>query len=117
MDSQQDQSGNDADNPLDNAASEPGGAAPSPDYPAVLDRVPAIIYVADAGHTGRWHYVSPQIQAILGYSPAEWCADPKLWANRLHPDDRERVLKHEANSEDRAPGTSANEYRMLHRGG
>ena len=57
----------------------------------LLARVPAIVYVADAGETGRWHYVSPQIEQILGYSPAEWCADPELWLERLHPDDRDWV--------------------------
>ena len=25
---------------------------------------------------GAWHYVSPQIEAILGFTPQEWCADP-----------------------------------------
>ena len=33
----------------------------------LLELVPAIVYVADAGETGRWHYVSPQIEQILGY--------------------------------------------------
>jgi diguanylate cyclase (GGDEF)-like protein/PAS domain S-box-containing protein len=83
----------------------------------MLDRVPAIIYVADAGGNGRWHYVSPQIQSILGYSPEEWCADPTLWASRLHPEDRQRVLTHEASSEQGSGGPSAIEYRMCHRNG
>ena len=38
--------------------------------------------------TARWRYVSPQIEAILGFTPEEWCDDPELWASRLHPDDR-----------------------------
>jgi diguanylate cyclase (GGDEF)-like protein/PAS domain S-box-containing protein len=86
----------------------------------MLDRVPAIIYVADAGGNGRWHYVSPQIQSILGYSPEEWCADPTLWASRLHPEDRQRVLTHEASWQQGggcSGGPSATEYRMCHRDG
>jgi diguanylate cyclase (GGDEF)-like protein/PAS domain S-box-containing protein len=91
-------------------------------YPELLQRVPAIIYIADAGHFRRWHFVSPQIQVILGYSPDEWRADPGLWAQRLHPEDRERVLAAEPVQE---PGTvqpaSVNplvrEYRLLHRDG
>jgi diguanylate cyclase (GGDEF)-like protein/PAS domain S-box-containing protein len=91
-----------------------GGAA---NYPQLLDRVPAIIYVADAGHSGRWHYVSPQIQAILGFSPEEWCADPNLWAQQLHPEDRERVLSFELRSASGSPEAGASEYRLRHRDG
>jgi diguanylate cyclase (GGDEF)-like protein/PAS domain S-box-containing protein len=62
--------------------------------------------------------VSPQIEEILGFAPAEWCADPGLWARRLHPDDAERVL---AQEQDFADGgamlTSPIEYRLLHRDG
>ena len=54
-------------------------------YSELLARVPAIVYIADPGETGRWHYVSPQIEQILGYTPAEWCADPELWAEPAAP--------------------------------
>ena len=37
--------------------------------PGLLERVPAIVYIAEAGETGRWHYVSPQIEHILGFTP------------------------------------------------
>jgi diguanylate cyclase (GGDEF)-like protein/PAS domain S-box-containing protein len=88
-------------------------AAVGRDFPKLLERVPAIIYIADTGAAGAWHYVSPQIQSILGFSPEEWCEDPELWAERLHPDDRDRVLADEAG--EREPGPS--EYRMIHRDG
>src|SRR4051794_6482247 len=54
-------------------------SSPGPD---LLQRVPAILYTADTGEIGRWHYVSPQIEAILGFSPEEWCSDRGLWADR-----------------------------------
>jgi diguanylate cyclase (GGDEF)-like protein/PAS domain S-box-containing protein len=82
------------------------------------ERVPAILYVADSGADGRWHYVSPQVHQILGFTPEQWCADPGMWARRLHPDDTERVLAEEAyfaEGSDAPP--SPTEYRLLHRDG
>jgi diguanylate cyclase (GGDEF)-like protein/PAS domain S-box-containing protein len=82
----------------------------------LVERVPAITYVAEPGEDGQWRYVSPQIKVMLGYSPEEWLADPLLWANRVHPDDRERVLEEEA----RFTSTHdplACEYRMIARDG
>ena len=95
----------------------PETAATAADYPVVLDKVPAIIYIADAGNLGRWHFASPQIKTILGYSPEEWCADPKLWLKRLHPEDRERVLAQETESLLGPSDPAASEYRMRHRDG
>ena len=103
-----------------------GGASPRPgvrdlqvtrDYPELLQRVPAIVYIAEPGAAGRWHYVSPQIKAILGFTAEEWLADPGLWAQRLHREDRDWVLASEA---ERAAGggqPSAIEYRMRRRDG
>src|SRR5262249_23754606 len=69
---------------------------------------------ADAGEYGVWRYVSPQIQAILGFSPEEWCADPGLWASRLHPEDRARVIDAENQAAAGERLGSASEYRLLH---
>jgi diguanylate cyclase (GGDEF)-like protein/PAS domain S-box-containing protein len=109
---------------------EAGGASPtSPagppvpsvhlprDYPELLQRVPAVVYIADAGDAGRWHYVSPQILTILGFSAEEWCAEPELWANRLHPDDRDQVIASEPRESHGTAEPSAVEYRLLHRDG
>jgi diguanylate cyclase (GGDEF)-like protein/PAS domain S-box-containing protein len=86
-------------------------------YSQLLARVPAIVYIADPGGCGPWHYVSPQIEQILGYTPEEWCADVEMWLNRLHPDDRDWVLEREESLTGAAPDTPALEYRMLHREG
>ena len=63
---------------------------------ALVERLPAVTYIADAGIGGRWHYISPQLHALLGFTPAEWLADPELWAQLLHPGDRARVSAREA---------------------
>jgi diguanylate cyclase (GGDEF)-like protein/PAS domain S-box-containing protein len=93
-----------------------GGDAAT-ELPVRLDHVPAIIYVADAGASGRWYYVSPQIEAILGFSPEEWCGDPELWARQMHPADRERVLASETGAPARGTNVGADEYRLRHRDG
>ena len=87
------------------------------EYPKLLERVPAIIYVADIGGEGHWRYVSPQIEHILGYTAAEWCANPKLWSQRLHPEDRDWVLARENDCNGVKTNDVALEYRMVHRDG
>jgi diguanylate cyclase (GGDEF)-like protein/PAS domain S-box-containing protein len=84
------------------------------DARSLIDQLPAIVYVADVGVDGKWHYVSSGLQAILGFSPEEWLADPGLWARQIHPDDRVRVLDRE---DDLVEPTVPDEYRMCHRDG
>ncbi len=77
-----------------------------------------IIYISDLGPEGRWTYISPQIEEILGFTPAQWVSDPGLWARQLHPDDRERVLAEEEDIDSYTPGqVYESEYRLLTRSG
>ncbi len=87
------------------------------DYRALVERLPAIIYTSELGEHGRWRYVSPQIEEILGYSPEDWAADPQLWAKLLHPEDRERAISQETRETmgDRNPPPI--DYRMRTRDG
>jgi len=62
------------------------------DYQALLEQIPAIAYITGLDETGSKVYVSPQIEVILGFSSADWLADPQLWFKQVHPDDRKRVL-------------------------
>jgi PAS domain S-box-containing protein len=62
------------------------------EYRALLEQTPAIMYVADFGADYALRYISPQIEEILGYPAADWLASPEFWVERLHPDDRERVV-------------------------
>src|SRR5207249_5200956 len=63
-----------------------------------------VTYVGEPNERAASIYVSPQIEPLLGYAPDEWLADPELFAKRLHPDDRERVLAEHARSEERRVG-------------
>jgi PAS domain S-box-containing protein len=67
----------------------------------LVEQLPAVTYIAEAGENGRWYYVSPQIQNLLGYAPAEWTGDPTIYARSLHPEDRERVLADEFDASDK----------------
>jgi diguanylate cyclase (GGDEF)-like protein/PAS domain S-box-containing protein len=87
------------------------------DYRRLIERLPAIVYSCELGERGRWHYVSPQVEEILGYSPEEWMADPGLWAERLHPDDRERALEQENSKVVAEGGAPPVDYRMITREG
>ncbi len=86
-------------------------------YRSLVERLPAIVYSAEMGERGRWTYVSPQIEEILGFTPQEWMADPETWLKRLHPDDRERALSQEREGVlgDRDPPSI--DYRLLRRDG
>jgi PAS domain S-box-containing protein len=85
-------------------------------YRDLLERVPAIVYTAEYGPEGRWSYVSPRIESILGYSVTEWTANADSWYSRLHPDDRDQALAAEERS--KATGEPLDsEYRMIARDG
>jgi PAS domain S-box-containing protein len=85
-------------------------------YRTLVERLPAITYIAEVGVLGPWHYVSPQIQSILGFSPAEWKQDAANWINHIHPDDREHALAFDAQFVANG-GSLRTEYRMLSREG
>ncbi len=86
-------------------------------YKSVVERVPGVVYVAEVGRHGRWHFVSPKITDLLGYRPEEWLADPTLWINRIHPDDRERVAISELDDAERIDAKGRWEYRLVARDG
>jgi len=85
-------------------------------YRTLVEQLPAVTYVAALDETSTTLYISPQIEPMLGFSTAEYAADPDIWRQQLHPDDRERVLAQVAQS--RATGEPFNsEYRMVTRDG
>jgi PAS domain S-box-containing protein len=86
----------------------------------LVESVPAVIYEAEPGVDGVWRYVSPHIHTLMGYSPEEWMADPAVYLECLHPDDREAVLEVEDRELETARAgdvTTVTEYRMVHRDG
>src|SRR5215470_8679410 len=85
-------------------------------YRSLIERVPGIVYISQFGPDARWHYVSPQIEEYLGYTAEEWLADPSLWLQHVHPDDRELVLAEEQRLHKTGSAFFA-EYRMVAKDG
>jgi PAS domain S-box-containing protein len=65
-------------------------------YRELVESVPAVIYSAETGTQGRWFYVGPQIESLLGFTSQEWLANPHFWYQQIHPDDREHAIHSEA---------------------
>ena len=61
--------------------------------------------------TYRITYVGPQIEAVVGFSAKDW-VEKDLWPERLHPDDRDRILR-EAAEYSRAGVDHNLEYRLI----
>ena len=85
-------------------------------YRTLVEQIPAVVYVDDDTESSSAFYVSPYYEEMLGYTPEERMADPDLWVQMLHPDDRERVLEEVR----RTIGTNEPfrvEYRMIAKDG
>jgi PAS domain S-box-containing protein len=81
-------------------------------YRTLMEHIPAVTYLAALDPASTTAYVSPQVEPLLGFSPADYQADPDIWKKQLHPDDRERVLAEV--TESHATGEPfSSEYRML----
>jgi diguanylate cyclase (GGDEF)-like protein/PAS domain S-box-containing protein len=93
--------------------SDPG---PKIDFQALLERIPAVTYVAGFGRSATWYYASSYLETLVGFTPEEWCADPDLWFRQIHPDDRGQVLEEELTSK-MTDGGLASQYRLMTRDG
>jgi PAS domain S-box-containing protein len=59
-------------------------------YRALVEQIPAVVFMAYLDKGIGEAYVSPQIEAALGFSQSEWLEDPVRWYSRIHPDDKMR---------------------------
>ncbi len=58
---------------------------------ALVDHIPAAVYVESPDADPEKFYLSPQVQRMFGYTAQEWTWTPDFWLERLHPDDRHAV--------------------------
>jgi diguanylate cyclase (GGDEF)-like protein/PAS domain S-box-containing protein len=84
-------------------------------YRALVERMPAVVYIQEIGSPDSAVYMSPQIETLTGYTPEE-CKNPDLRWSMVHTDDRE-WLQAEDHREVEPGEVFATEYRVLHRDG
>ena len=85
-------------------------------YRELVEYVPAVAYVAEWDEHSTLTYVSPQIEALLGWPPEAFLEDQDLWYRCIHPDDVARVREHEARSYESGERIDL-EFRMVRRDG
>jgi two-component system, cell cycle sensor histidine kinase and response regulator CckA len=56
-------------------------------YRTLVEQVAAISYIAELGIKGQWHYISPQVEAITGYSQDDWLANSRDWMRHIPQED------------------------------
>jgi PAS domain S-box-containing protein len=67
-----------------------GGGMNDGMYRMLLEQLPVVTFMAKFDADFNEMYVSPQIEALLGFSQQEWLGNPILWYECLHPDDKSR---------------------------
>jgi two-component system cell cycle sensor histidine kinase/response regulator CckA len=61
-------------------------------YKHLVEDLPLAVYIDELDPVGHSVYMSPQIEALSGYSPLDWLQESGLFGRILHPDDRDRVF-------------------------
>ena len=59
-------------------------------YRALVEQIPAIVFMAFLDRGIGEAYVSPQIEEKLGFTQQEWLEDPVRWYHQIHPQDKNR---------------------------
>jgi diguanylate cyclase (GGDEF)-like protein/PAS domain S-box-containing protein len=85
-------------------------------YRALVEQIPAVVYLDPVDDSQDSIYVSPQVRDLLGVDPETWHADPYCWSSHVHPDDFARAWEEYHDSYMRDVPLS-HEYRMIHEDG
>jgi PAS domain S-box-containing protein len=62
-------------------------------FRSLVEHLPVVVFTMTDEVPGRTLYVNERVEAILGYSVADWLADGELWLRILHPDDRDDLIE------------------------
>ena len=58
----------------------------------LLTASPSMICSFEVGGQNAPTFISENVRDLLGYEPEDYLSGPEFWLDRLHPDDRDRVL-------------------------
>jgi PAS domain S-box-containing protein len=83
---------------------------------SLIEQVPVTVYIDRLDDLSSNVFMSPQLEAVLGYSAEDWASDPELYVKVIHPDDLERVLAEHRRTRETGDLFSM-EYRMVARDG
>ena len=75
----------------------------------ILNSLPIAFYTADVARDFRATWVSDNVERLTGFPSGAFLEAPRFWVDRLHPDDRGRVLREVTQGCD--VGTVSTEYR------
>src|SRR5690348_2120841 len=95
--------------------------APVSRFQSLVERIPGIVayldrvFPDDPGHSTPL-YISPQIEALMGYPREAWLNEDELWLQVLHPDDAERQAAQDEHARATLTPLFA-EYRMIAKDG
>ena len=84
-------------------------------FRALIDGLPLVTWLTEPGDRNSTIYVSPLIDELTGYSPAEWTEEPDLFSKLLHPEDRAAALDELKQVKNGTPVRL--EYRLIARDG
>jgi diguanylate cyclase (GGDEF)-like protein/PAS domain S-box-containing protein len=85
------------------------------DYKSLVDSINGIFWELELP-SFRLAYVSQQVESMLGFPQNVWLQSDSFWIDRLHPEDRERVVGYFKTDAARALNYDL-EYRMVDAGG
>ena len=86
-------------------------------FQALVEHLPLVVYIDELDERCTPLYISPQILRLLGWSQDEWLADPDLFVNSVHPEDREHVRHEVAARNTTGAASHEAEYRLIARDG
>lgn len=88
---------------------------------ALLNASPIAMYTCRADGGFQATFVTDGVRALWGYEPEDFLRDPRFWTDRVHPDDKPRVLEQLSHvltqtkhSYDYRFRTKTGEYRWTH---
>ena len=85
-------------------------------YRAMVEGIPAIVYLDRPDEFSTNFYMSPQAVELLGYTAEEWGSTTEFWVEKIHSDDVDAVMEENRRSNEVGDRFFA-EYRMFAKDG